>query len=408
MKSLEPLLKMGASLDPGNTESLAAVLQAKTVFESGLENLAFFNRVYAPLGWTPFDAISLDLLAKLRTIDLVDGEDLLVEHFLDPTRRRPLAMRFKSRRYEDWFKILERAFERLDAQDHISAIPLLLILIDGVCQRYLQKSAFGGATDAEVFDTLTDAPNGLSHALRLAGRTRKKFSTAALEAPYRNGILHGRDVNYGHPIVAAKAVNLLYGTLDYIDRRADEEQRLAKASRDQLPPDWATIFATRARTEAISQASASWVPRLPKTEIVASYSNASGLGRETPEAAAVDFLKAICRGNFGKLAELAADYTKRSPGKWAGDLKRDYGDIRLETWTIVELRDTASAASDLKIEVSGVWQGRSWQGVADMRLLYLDEQNDSLPRSLPEGRWKVLVSVFSDIWRFAYRTAPAA
>src|SRR5690606_9956922 len=106
------------------------------------------------------------------------------------------------------------------------------------------------------------------------------------------------------------------------DRLSDEEERVAKAAEDQRPPDWAAILARHARTQAISEAIDGWAARPPLTGVFASYENSAGIVDGTPEAAVVDFLKAMARRNFGKLADLTHDLTRRSKEKWAGDLRR--------------------------------------------------------------------------------------
>jgi len=385
-------------------EAWARVQEQKAMVERHQENLDYFARVYAPLGWTAFDQLSLDIAERLRPLTIAEGQDLLLEHFLNPDELRLFSMRLRRPAYVAWRDIAERAFERAKDRDFLSAAPLIFIVIDGMCQHHLHKSAFGGAADEDVFDTLTTAPNGLAHGLALAGKTRKKLCTDALEAPYRNGILHGRDTNFGHAIVAAKAINLLRATVDYIDKRNDEEERISTAVEDQRPPDWNAVLAARAETRAFRQATEAWVARAPREGSFATYENASGLADNTPESAAIAFLKAMAKSNYGKLAELTLDYTKRTRQKWAGDLRRDYGDLGLRQWRLGWLNDSAAAASELSAVVSGQWEGRTWSGRIELRMLYVDEDNDPLPRDLAGGRWVATPNALSEMWRLAYAT----
>jgi hypothetical protein len=399
---LEPFLTLAGGADDRTTEALESFRREKATLTEGLENLGYFGRVYAPRGWTLYDDISLPLLAQLRTLEPAEAEIVLTDHFMDSHRLKRLGYRFIRARYANWQALAERAFERLAATDFVSAIPLLLIVIDGVCQRHIQKSAFGGATDQDVFDTLTSAPNGLAESLRLAGKTRKKVSAEPLDTPYRNGIMHGRDVNFGHAIVAAKSVNLLHAVLNYIDRLSDEEERIAKAAEDQRPPDWAAILSGHARTQAISEAIDGWAARPPLTGVFASYENSAGIVDGTPEAAVVGFLKAMAHRNFGKLADLTHDLTLRSKEKWAGDLRRDNGDLALQSWRLTSLADTAASVSVVRVEVAGAWKAKAWRGAIDLRTIYVDDANDILPRDFGEGRWQLLPSAFWDMWRLAY------
>lgn len=387
------------------SSDLTRIKTEMATFERHLANLDYFEHVYAPLGWTPYDNLDVKLLERLSGLDMAEAELALTEHYLDADPLKLFAFRFRRPAYVAWRDLFAHTVERLIASDFLSAVPLLLIIVDGVCQHHLQKSAFGGAADQEVFDSMTNTPNGLKHALALAGRTRKKLFADAIDAPYRNGILHGRDVNFGHAIVAAKAVNLLHATVDYIDKRADEHERIAKAAGDQRPPDWAAYLASRDRQRQFTASIEAWRPRPPREGVFASHESATGLEQDSPEYAAVAFLKAAASKNFGKLAELTLDYTRRAPKKWAGDIRRDYDDLGLQRWTFGWLNDTAAAASEGMARVSGVWRGHHWSGQIVLRLMFIDDDVDPLPRSLTGGRWAVAPSALGDMWRLAFAAA---
>lgn len=397
--SVLPLLE-AAGL--AKSSGLTRINAEMATFERHLANLDYFERVYAPLGWTPYDSLDVKVLERVSGLDMTAGEKALTEHYLDAGPLKLSTFRFRRPAYVAWRDLFAHSVDRLNAADFLSAVPLLLIIVDGVCQHHLQKSAFGGAADQEVFDSITNAPNGLKHALALAGRRRKKPFVDALDAPYRNGILHGRDVNFGHAIVAAKAVNLLLATVDYIDKRADEHERIAKAAADQQPPDWAAYLASQEQQRQFTAAIDEWRPRPPREGVFASHEGATGLEQDSPEYAAVAFLKAAANKNFGKLAELTLDYTRRPPKKWAGDIRRDYDDLGLQKWSFGWLNDTAAAASEGVARVSGVWRGHHWSGQIVLRLLFIDNDVDALPRSLTGGRWAVAPSALGDMWRLAF------
>lgn len=410
MEQIETALPLIEALGLGDPNALAGVKQAKADLQRHLASLDYFTRVYAPRGWTPFDQLAVTLLDQVAVLQTAQGEQTLVDHFLDPQQLHLVDLRVRRPAYVPWRGMIERAFERLGAKDYLSAVPLLLIVVDGLCQHHLQKSAFGGAADDAVFDSLTSAPNGLAHSLALAGRTRKKLSSEALDIPYRNGILHGRDPDYGHAIVAAKSVNLFRATVDYIDKRMDEEERIVKAAKDQQPPDWQAMFAAQEHTRQLTAAIDSWEPRAPREGVIATNENACGIQEGSPEAVAVAFLKAMARKNFGKLAEFTLDFTRRAANKWAGDLRRDYGDLELERWSLGWINDTAAASTEMSATVSGQWRGQPWSGQVGLRLLYVDEQCDSLPRGLAGGRWVVSPYALGEMWRLAAATLrkPAA
>lgn len=43
--------------------------------------------------------------------------------------------------------------------------------------------------------------------------------------PYRNGILHGRDLNYANEYVSCKLLALMFAVADWMKMKNSEEQR---------------------------------------------------------------------------------------------------------------------------------------------------------------------------------------
>jgi len=191
-------------------------------------------RSISPLGWVNYDRISTEIVARVLELRIDEGEDALTSYHLHPDNLRFLGYRFSTSHYEPWAAIYERAVERAAAEDYLSAIPLILIVIDGICTTSTGKHPFSGGADAPVFDTQTSGPGGLPEGLALLGSTRRKLNVEGLTVPFRHGIVHGLNPNFGSAIVAAKAFNLLQALVDYFDRRRDEAQRLAKAA-DEHP-----------------------------------------------------------------------------------------------------------------------------------------------------------------------------
>ena len=75
--------------------------------------------------------------------------------------------------------------------------------------------------------------------------------------------MHGLDPDFGHAIVAAKAFNLLQASVDYFDRRRDEDQRRAKAVEEQRPIALGELGQQLLETEARRRALDAWSARPP-------------------------------------------------------------------------------------------------------------------------------------------------
>jgi len=151
-------------------------------------------------------------------------------------------------------EVTERALAAYEAGDHLVAVPLILMLVDGFgVSATGTKSMF---SDLEHLDDLfqsNDSMAGHPTALkRLLARLRlgqRGYSEAPLALPMRNGILHGTRLNYANPVVAAKALNLLAAVIewgrDVAPEPKDEQakkvwnERFLRGNLERLRPDTA-------------------------------------------------------------------------------------------------------------------------------------------------------------------------
>lgn len=399
IEGMAPLAKLIGFFMPSVRKQFAKVEKAMESVKAHREHLAQFARTYGPLGWTTYDRISTDLLAELSALEPQAGETLLTAHHLDADTLRILSYRMRSPAYEPWAEVFERAAERAGAEDYLSAVPLLLLIIDGVCTTTTQKHPFSGGADAPVFDTITSGPGGIADGLKILGATRRKLSTEPISAPYRHGIVHGLEPNFGHAIVAAKAFNLLQAMVDYFDRRRDEAARLAKAAEEQRQPSWKELAGGIRDLEAKKRALAAWKARDPVSgAVLAQKGGSHTLDPQSPEAAAVAYLEALASRNFGLLAKKTIDYPKRSLGYRAGRIRSELEGLTLDDWQIGGFRDEGAAMSVVDVAVVVSSEERTYEGELPMRLLYFDADNQSLVRGEAGGDWVVQPDFYTQIW----------
>ena len=124
-------------------------------------------------------------------------------------------------------ELTERAFQAYRDTDYIVCVPLLLMLIDGYgVTRIGNKSIFSDLAEIDhLFESVESVgghPSGLKAVLKQMVGSAKGYSEEALTLPVRNGILHGTRLNYGNRIVAAKALNVLAGVIEWASDTATE------------------------------------------------------------------------------------------------------------------------------------------------------------------------------------------
>ena len=53
---------------------------------------------------------------------------------------------------------------------------------------------------------------------KIYAKTRKRVNTEPITLPYRNGILHGKDINYDNDLVAAKCLATIFAVGDWVEQ----------------------------------------------------------------------------------------------------------------------------------------------------------------------------------------------
>lgn len=406
---MRPALKLASLLDPSLKSKLAEIETQFSDLEKMVAERERFAKRFGPMGWTNYDRLSVDLVHSVVSLpDDVAAEQALTAFHLDPQELEFLGYRFHTKAFEPWRELYERAVERAAGEDYLSAVPLILIIIDGICTTKTGKHPFSGGADAPVFDSETSGPGGISEGLAILGATRRKLDVSPIDSPYRHGIVHGLNPTFGSPIVAAKAFNLLQASIDYFDHRADEEARIAKAQKEQEPPDWSDLSQSMRKTEEIKQQCEAWRARpVIHKERLASSDEPSALDPGTPEAAAANYLSAIAAMNFGVIAKTTIDHPKRPLGYLAGRHRESLGDLRITRWEIIGVTDSSPAISDVVTQLEGTYGERSWTGEQEMRLIYTDDDFRGLPRGNAEGRWSVMPNFVPNLWSLALRSMGA-
>lgn len=116
----------------------------------------------------------------------------------------------------DRIEIIEIAKQDYLNEKYYSSIPLLLSVIDGITNDI--DHAFGFFTsnvDLILEDSIVGHESGLQTIQKIVNQSRKVTNKEPVTIPYRNGILHGRDINYGSKIVAAKCWHILFALRDW-------------------------------------------------------------------------------------------------------------------------------------------------------------------------------------------------
>lgn len=312
-----------------------------------------FHESFAELGWLISESTSLDTARAALSAQaggrIDDAEDLLAAdyegdklHFV--VKRLCQTHGFKLRKAQ-----LQEALTLTHEARFLAAAPLLLIVADGVGEDVFKKLIFSEGVNLEELHSLAGHPDALPRLVKQICRTRRKTTEEYVSFPYRNGILHGRDLGYGNRLITAKCWSFLCNIADVI--RARE----AKGSLNRAPqPSISELLDKHADTLDQTERIATWVPRpISKNRINVFADPGSGVvDAHEPESALSEFLWAWKGNNFGRMGELTVYFDNRPVNRRAGEIRKTMNGLTLIDAVIVCIKDKTPAITEITVDLS--------------------------------------------------------
>ena len=136
-----------------------------------------------------------------------------------------------------YYELIKCAFDDHFAERYHTSVPLFLIIIDGAVNDYTKsKGFFAEGTDVSAWDCLVGCGDGLTKIKDIFKKGRNKTNHDEIRLPYRNGILHGRDLNYANKYVSCKCISLMFALADWMNMKDSENTRKQKFEKECNPP----------------------------------------------------------------------------------------------------------------------------------------------------------------------------
>jgi hypothetical protein len=360
-----------------------------------------FNSHFADQGWIAHGLLDVDL-AK-RTINLADAgkfdeaEQLLVDHYDEATLNFIIQRCNLSDAFRPRWELAQVAKADYLERRYYSAVPLLLMLIDGFVNEIQCTGFFTPRTDLTAWDSIAGHSAGLAKLSALFGRKRTETTTEPLTIPYRHGILHGWDLGYANKMVAAKAWSCLAALADWAsDLRTGKKQLKAQAA----PPSWDEILVHLQEIEQCNKNTVAWKPReiivgktIPESGAPSDYPDGS------PEQALASLFHYWQAKNYGKMASLLCDFGGHvsSARTRAGEIRENFGPVECNAFKILEVKDGVQAVTIIRVLVNYMKYGKQKEIEISLRLYYQNENGE--PRSYPfeQASWAILEAGFNEV-----------
>jgi hypothetical protein len=402
MQTMYKLAKIAGYSDPNLDEAFEKFDDINKQYRAIKNVPDRFNHFFAKKGWIAFETLSLDLMEKCVKLAEAgkpkDAEYALIEYFTDRDKISFLVTRLNNvKEFRPRRALMLNALEDHFSGRYYASVPLFLMIIDGFVNDVEQIGFFTDKVKLDVWDTIAAHSSGLGAIQKIFNKSRAKTREEEIDLPFRNGILHGRDLGYANVNVSAKALSTLLALRDWVveiekgKKGVDKEfvPPTLEESAEQLTNSLEGYTETQRQKEFLQ----TWQRREITVGVdIPAKGELSEYEEDTPEKAVMQLLAYIAVRNYGKLA-MKLEFNRKydSVKKMAGKLREVFEGKKLVDYKLVNVYDNASAVSEVETELifEREEDGKQVTDHRTFRLMYEDEDGNPVPRGYKQAEWKV-------------------
>lgn len=355
-----------------------------------------FNDLFSKDGWVCYADLSQEILEKSVVLGsnnkIQEAKEILI-NYVDEKMIDWILKRCSMREYFidrlDLLKLLK--IDYLEERYH-ACTPLLLALIDGLANDVSKHVGFfAEKSDFELYDSITSHETGLPFLKFIMNSSRTRTTTEKILIPYRNGILHGRDLNFANKEVASKCWWILNCLIDWADEKQLNKQRKESVS-------FMSVLKQHQKTQELSERIGLWKPRPIQSKDYWMNQTLETVGNSSPEFTLLDFLNHWKNKHWGKLPPLLMHNIGKHLGKATKEIKSDYQKIELLNFKIITLEDYIPSSTRILTNVQYKKNEQQKEIKINITLNYANSTN-GLPELQGElnGQWYILQLSLSDL-----------
>lgn len=281
-----------------------------------------------------------------------------------------------------------------------------MIIDGGVNDIDKNKGFFTETTDLTAWDSIAAHSTGLSKLRDILNKGRNRTNTEEIFLPYRNGILHGRDLSYANKFVSAKCWLTLIAINDWAKALNKDKENPPKESKNlsfkeslsELKQTFSDYSQHQAKMKEIRKCHDTWQKReIIINQDIPSNGSLSDYQNFTPEKDAVQFLKNWKTRNYGGIAK-QINYFKKDVniGQEAGRIRKIFDKKNLKWFEITSVKDCAPAITEIMIVVKYEFEQEEFETEIKLRMIYQNENDENLVFGQEGGQWKFIDSFFFD------------
>ena len=357
-----------------------------------------FNDVFLEFGWLLSESTNVKTAQKALELHRIgsplEAEALLAADYAGNRLDIMVRQWCHLKEFEIRWDHLHEACALTHEGRYLAATPLLLIIADGVGTDAFKRSIFAEGVDLEELDSFAGQPDALPRLVKNMCRVRRKTNSEDLHFPYRNGIIHGRDLGYNNQLVNAKCWSFLGNIADVISVRND-----GQASEPESEPPLRDVFKKVAQNRTFRQRMEKWVKRsVIEKRICVSSDERFSMTANEPEAALGVFLLAWKAKNYGRMAQMTLYNHELPINQRAGEIREFMQEVTLMDASIIRVEDKAPAATEVAAELIFRDRDQDYTKVFVFKMFCCDDTGQTAIRGDDSAQWRVNRNYLSEYW----------
>lgn len=176
-----------------------------------------FNNRFNSRAWLCYGKTSLTIVEECFSKSDDEAEELLADYFCNKVAEIINLSASPQSLLGPHAEMIHHAYKLTQEGDYLAAIPLLLIITDGISNNIFETGVFSDKNKCEVIAPNYDYAVAFDDVRYELSATKKRINTEVAKAPYRHGILHGKFTNYATKTNAGKCWNFLGATLELLE-----------------------------------------------------------------------------------------------------------------------------------------------------------------------------------------------
>jgi len=353
-----------------------------------------YNQYFSDDGFIAYESMDLNVMKK--SVDMYESDkekalDVIMDYYSPKNIEKHLFMIRHVPLFQDRIKFIDYALEDYKNGRYYAVVPILLMMIDGIMSDVEGIGFHSEKNNLDVWDSLLTQNSGLKKIQDFFLKSRKKTITEKIEFPYRNGILHGRDLGYDNYEVALKCWVILFAIRDWVISKNTENERKERFKKENQSKTFEEQIKDIQELNDKKEALNTWTPRELTQEYILMLNTSQISKSSTPEYKVIQYFNYWLKNNYGNMVKIQNEkVTNDNIRNYAGKLKSKYTGIELLEYQILDITDDAPSVTDIKVKIRQKLNEMEIEKVYDVRCIYKNRKNEVQVRDNGLGEWFLL------------------